>query len=186
MRKIPLTFLALLGSILNLLAQKSVEDTQPHLKSNLVSVGTEIPLGDFSSTHLPGIGIEYARSKNKFGILSITDKRKIAFVYGGGAAIYIGRKETVSLYPYKYPAYIFIKASAGVFYKPSSKSGFTFAAGPAIGIYNGNTQFNIASKLDGSYYMNKKLAITPGIILMKEMTVADPLIAFSLKASLVL
>ncbi|MBL7721207.1 MAG: hypothetical protein JNK98_04360, partial [Chitinophagaceae bacterium] len=106
-----------------------------------------------------------------------------AFVYGGGAAIYIGRKENVSLYPYKYPAYFFIKTNAGVLYKPSSKSGFTINAGPAIGIYNGNTQFNWNSKLEGHYFLNEKLAITPGVVLMKEMTVADALIAVSLKAS---
>ena len=153
-------------------------------KSNLGSFGTEIPIGDFSNTHLPGIGIEYSRSKNRFGIFSAADIKKIAFVYGGGAAIYIGRKENVSLYPYKYPVYIFIKTTAGVIYKPGSKSGFKITAGPAIGIYNGNTQFNLTTKLDGSYYVNEKLAITPGIILLKEMTVADPLIAVSLKASL--
>ena len=174
----------LLGSIFNLLAQRSRENGKPQLKNNIVLFGAEIPLGNFSSTHLPGIGIEYSRSKKRFGILSAADIKKIAFVYGGGAAIYIGKKETVSLYPYKYPAYIFIKTTAGVLYKPGSKSGFTITAGPAIGIYNGNTQFNLSSKLEGHYFLNAKFAITPGFILMKEMTVADPLIVVSLKASL--
>ena len=181
-----LSLLFLLLMQLKIKGQEASDKKANPGKDNLVSVGAAIPLGNFSSTHLPGIGIEYAKSKNRFGILSIADKRKIAFVYGGGAAIYIGKKETVSLYPYKYPVYIFIKKTAGVFYKPGSKSGFTFAAGPAIGIYNGNTQFNLTTKLDGSYYVNEKLAITPGIIMMKEMTFADPLIAFSLKASLAL
>lgn len=174
----------LLINFYNLPAQSKIETLQAHLKSNLLSFGTDIPISDFSNTHLPSIGIEYSRSKNRFGIFSAADIKKIAFVYGGGAAIYIGKKETVSLYPYKYPAYVFIKATAGVLYKPGSKSGFTIAAGPAISIYNGNTQFNLNSKLEGHYFLNEKLAITPGIILMKEMTVADPLIAVSLKASL--
>ena len=182
MKIFPLIFLLLV--CLEIIAQPASEKKAFMGKSNLGSFGTEIPIGDFSNTHLPGIGIEYSRSKNRFGIFSAADIKKIAFVYGGGAAIYIGRKENVSLYPYKYPVYIFIKTTAGVLYKPGSKSGFKITAGPAIGIYNGNTQFNLTTKLDGSYYVNEKLAITPGIILMKEMTVADPLIAFSLKASL--
>ena len=152
-------------------------------KDNLVTVGAEIPIGDFSSTHSSGIGIEYSRSKSRFGITSFDNKGKIAFVYGGGAAIYIGKKETISFYSYKYPAYIFIKATAGVIYNPSPKMGFIIAAGPAIGMYNGNSQFNLTSKMVGNYYISEKLAITPGIILMKEMTVADPLVAFSLKVS---
>lgn len=155
-------------------------------KDNLVNFGAEIPVGNFASTHAPGIGIEYSRTKNRFGIVAARSKERIDFVYGGGAAIYFGKKETVSLYAYEYPAYLLIKASAGVLYKPGIKSVFTIAAGPAIGIYNGNTQFNLNSKLEGSYFFSGKLAITPGIVLMKEMTVADPLIAFSLKASLAL
>jgi len=152
-------------------------------KDNLVSLGVKIPLGDFSSTHSSGIGIDYLRCKNRFGITSDNSKGKIAFVYGGGAAIYIGKKETISFYSYKYPAFIFIKAIAGFLYTPGPKTGFTVTAGPAIGMYDGNSQFNLTGKLDGSYYFSEKLAITPGIILMKEMTVADPLIAFSLKVS---
>lgn len=182
MKIFPLLFLLLI--CLEIIAQPASEKKAFVEKNNLGSLGTEIPIGDFSNTHLPGIGIEYSRSKNRFGIFSAADIKKIAFVYGGGAAIYIGKKETLSLYPYKYPAYVFIKATAGVLYKPGSKSGFTIAAGPAIGIYNGNTQFNLNSRLEGHYFLNEKLAITPGIILMKEMTVADPLIAVSLKASL--
>ena len=152
-------------------------------KDNLLTVGAEIPIGDFSNTHLFGIGIEYLRSKSKFGIISDNSKGKIAFVYGGGAAVYIGKKETISFYSYKYPAYFFMKATAGFLYKPGLKSGFTITAGPAIGMYDGNSQFNLTGKMDGSYFISEKMAITPGIILMKEMTVADPLVAFSLKVS---
>lgn len=186
MRKTQIILLVLLESFLNLQAQSKNENLPTHFKSNLLTFGADIPIGDFSNTHLAGISFEYARSKNRFGIVPAGSKERIDFVYGGGAAIYFGKKETVSLYTYEYPAYLFIKASAGVLYKPGIKSVFTIAAGPAIGIYNGNTQFNLNSKLEGSYFFSGKLAITPGIVLMKEMTVADPLIAFSLKASLAL
>lgn len=184
LRNISFSLLLLLVSYINLKAQKSAESAIAKSKSHLFSAGAEIPIGNFSNTHLPGIGIEYSGSKNRFGIFSAADIKKIAFVYSSGAAIYFGRKEVVSLYPYKYPAYIFIKTNAGVLYKTGAQSGVTISAGPAMGIYNGNTRFNLNSKLEGHYFLNEKLAITPGIILQKEISVANLLISVSIKASL--
>ena len=100
-----------------------------------------------------------------------------------GAAYYFGKKETVSGYPYDYPGYIFVHAYVGAIYNPLRKANICLTAGPALGIYNGNTQFNFGSVLEGSYYFNEKIAIAPGIIFMKE-SGANPLWAASLKATM--
>ena len=68
-------------------------------------------------------------------------------------------------------------------YNPVKNGSVTLTAGPALGIYNGNTRFNIGSKLEVSYHISKKIAIGPGIILMKE-SGADPLWAAAMKAIL--
>ena len=145
-----------------------------------VSAGINIPVSQFSSTHLIGVGIDCSPSHNLFGIVK---SKKIALTYNGGLSYYFGKKEMVSGYPYDYPGYIFIHAFCGVLYNPVKSGSVSLTAGPALGIYNGNTRFNFGSKLEASYYISKNIGIGPGIILMKEPG-ATSLWAASFKATL--
>jgi hypothetical protein len=147
-----------------------------------LSAGINLPLGDFSSTHLLGFGIDCSPVKHWFGI---TSKKKIAFTYNGGVTYYFGKKETVSGYPYDYPGYFFIHAFGGILFNPVKNGIIILTAGPALGMYNGHTQFNTGSKLETSYYISNNIAIGPGIILMKEAG-ADPLWSAAFKVSVAL
>ena len=98
----------------------------------------------------------------------------------GGIAYYVGKKETVSGYPYKYPAFIFMHAYPGMIYNADKKISVVLAGGPGLGIYNGTTRFNLGLLLQGNYAINEKIAVGPGIIMMKE-SGADPLGVISLK-----
>jgi hypothetical protein len=178
MKKTVLFFLAA-AFIISVSAQTTgIKKPGPEEKGISLSTGINLPFGDFSSTHLIGIAIDCSPSSHWFGLLN---RKKIAFTYNGGLAYYFGKKETVSSNPYKYPGYIFIHGFAGVLYVPAKKANITFTAGPALGIYNGNLQFNIGTKLEASYYISKNIAIGPGIILMKE-SGANPIWAASLQA----
>ena len=159
---------------------KSIKKKSSEEKGVSVSAGVSIPVGDFSSTHLIGIGVDCSPTRHSFGKIKA---KKTAFTYNGGLAYYFGKKETVSGYPYAYPGYFLIHTFGGVLYNPVKNGSVTLTAGPALGIYNGNTQFNIGSKLEVSYYISKKITIGPGIILMKE-SGADPLWAAAVKAIL--
>lgn len=145
-----------------------------------VSAGVQVPVGDFASTHVAGLGISVTPSYHTVSLLS---KLKIAFTYNGGVAYYLGKKETVSGYSYTYPGYLFIHAFAGAFFIPSPKISFALTGGPAVGMYDGNTRFNLGGRLDLNYNLSSKVSIGPGILLMKE-TGADPLWAAFLKATL--
>ncbi len=145
-----------------------------------VSAGVQVPVGDFSSTHVAGLGISITPS---YHTVSLFSKLKIAFTYNGGVAYYLGKKETVSGYSYTYPGYFFIHAFAGALFIPSPKISFALTGGPAIGMYDGNTRFNLGGRLDLNYNLSSKLSIGPGILLMKE-TDTDPLWAAFLKATL--
>ncbi len=145
-----------------------------------ISAGILLPLGDFSSTHLCGIAVGYQPANHWFNLLK---RKQLAFTYNAGLAYYFGKKEMVSGYPYKYPGYFFLHAFGGILYNPVRKLDLTLTVGPALGIYNGNSRFNIGSKLEGTYYLKNKFAVSPGIILMKE-NKADPLWAVSIKGVL--
>lgn len=147
---------------------------------NAVSVGINIPLGDFSATHIIGIGVEYSPVRP---IFQLYKWKRLAFTYNGGVAYYFGKKETTSGYPYDYPGYFFIHAFGGIVYNPFTNAGIILTGGPAVGIYNGHIRFTIGSKLELSFNTSKKIAICPGIIFMKEPG-AEPLWAASLKATM--
>jgi len=135
-------------------------------KGYSITAATVIPFGNFSSTHLIGIAAEISPSAHTVSLLK---QPKVGFTYNGGIAYYLGKKETVSSYPYKYPGFIFIHAFAGAIYIPTKGVDVKLTAGPALAIYNRNLNFNIGSKLDVNYHLNNTIAIGPGIILMKEL-----------------
>ena len=164
-------------------SQRPVKHNHPSGKQHAVSVGTNSPLGNFSSTHLLGIATDYSWSNHRFGRMDVKPVKPFGFTANTGVAYYFGKKETVSSYQYKYPGYIFIHTYAGAIYNAWRKANISLTAGPALGIYNSNTQFNIGSILEGSYFIKEKIAITPGIIFMKE-SGANPLWAASLKATI--
>jgi len=130
-----------------------------------LSAALVIPIGKFSSTHLLGVAAEISPSAHTVSLLK---QPKIGFTYNGGVAYYPGKKETVSSYPYKYPGFIFIHAFAGAICIPTKDLDIRLTGGPALGIYNGNLNFNIGSKLDINYHFNNTISIGPGIIMMKE------------------
>ena len=155
----------------------------PEGRSQAISFGIAIPLGNFAATHFGGLTVEYLWSKNRFRQPKTKPVKSFGFIATGGLVYYAGKKETISGYLYDYPGYFFLHAFGGMLYNPVKNGSVTLTAGPALGIYNGNTKFNIGSKLEVSHYISKKIAIGPGIILMKE-SGADPIWATSLKATL--
>ena len=166
-------------------SQRPQKHNHPSGKQHAVSIGAAIPLGNFSSTHIIGAAINYSWSNHRFGGMDVKPVKPFGFTANSGAEYYFGKKETVSGYAYQYPKYIFIHTYAGIIYSPWRKSNISLTAGPAWSIYNGNTKFNIGSCLEASIFFRKKIAITSGIIFMKE-SGADPLWAASLKTTLAL
>jgi len=142
-----------------------------------ISFGINAPLGNFSSTHLPGISAEGSSSKYLFDTLR---RKKVAFTYNSGVAYYFGKKETVSGYPYKYSGYTFIHAFAGIIINPVKRTSISLTTGPSLGIYNGNSQFNFGGKLEITYHLKSPFSISSGILMMKE-NKSDPLWGGSLK-----
>ncbi|MEO7923138.1 MAG: hypothetical protein ABIR30_05625 [Chitinophagaceae bacterium] len=151
-------------------------------KQHLVSAAIHLPFGEFSDTHIGGLAVEYAWSDHRFGRQPSLPSKKIGFLATGGVAYYFGEKETVNGYPYDYPGYLFIHIYPGLVFNVDKKLAISLAAGPGLGIYNGTTRFNLGAVVQVSYSISERIAISPGILLMKE-NGADPLIAASVKSS---
>jgi len=148
-------------------SQRTEKHNHPSGKQQTVSLGADIPIGNFSFTHIIGVATNYSWCNHRFGRMDVKPVKPFGFTANAGVAYYFGKKEKVSGYPYDYPGHIFLHSFAGAIYNPWRKANISLTAGPALGIYNGNMQFNIGSRLEGSYYLSEKIAITPGIMMMK-------------------
>jgi hypothetical protein len=154
----------------------------PSGKMNSASIAVNFPLGGFSSTHIVGTSAEYAWSNYRFGKMDIKPVKPFGFLANTGLAYYFGKKETAIGYPYDYPGYLFLHIYGGVIYNPWKKGNVNLTLGPALGLYNGNTQFNMGGKIEGSYYIKEKIGISPAFLIMKEHG-ADALWVISFKAA---
>jgi len=88
------------------------------------------------------------------------------------------------MYSYKYPGYSFLHSYAGIIYNPCKKINISLTSGPGLGLYDGNTQFNLGINLSGNYHLSDKFSISPVLIFMKE-TKSDPLWATGFRATIV-
>ena len=59
-----------------------------------ISAGVNLPLGNFSSTHVIGAIAEYTWSNHRFGQMDVKPVKPIGFVANAGIAYYFGKKET--------------------------------------------------------------------------------------------
>jgi hypothetical protein len=151
--------------------------------SKTVSAGINITIPEFSQTHSFGIGAEFSWSKHRFGMLEKKPSKPFGFIADGGIDYYFGKKETVSGYPYQYNGFTYIHTYGGVIYNCCKQGNIYLTAGPALGLEDGFTTFFWGVNLSGAYYINEKIAITPGIHFMKDFDSYDPLLSGSIKAS---
>jgi len=153
-------------------------------KRHSISAGIGIPFGDFSSTHSFGAGLDYSWSNHRFGLLQSIPVKPIGFTFNIGGDYFFGKKEMIGLYSYQYSNYIYLHTYGGVIINQGKKGNISITAGPALGLYVGNTQFNVGINLSGNYYINKKIALSPSILFMKESN-SEPLWSAGLRGSIV-
>lgn len=152
-------------------------------KSNSISFGIDLPFGEFPQSHSFGIGTDFAWSNHRFGLMNDNPATLVGFIVNGGIDYYFGRDRTISMYQYSYGNFTYIHTYGGAILNPCKRGNINLTAGPALGIEEGIVEFWWGINLSGSYYVNKTIAITPGIVFMKQ-SIDDPLVAITLRASL--
>ncbi len=151
--------------------------------SKIISAGISIPFGEFVQTHWLGAGANFSWSKNHFGISDKKPSKPIGFIADAGIDYYFGKKETTVAYLYTYNNFTYIHTHGGIIYNCGKKGYINFTTGRALGLENGYATFFLGINLGGAYYFNKRIAIAPAIIFMKDPGSYDPLLSFSIKAS---
>ncbi len=153
---------------INSFAQHNTTSTSNHSqgKSNTAAFGVNIPLGEFSKTHFAGISIDYSWSHHRFGKLKALPKSIIGFVADAGIDYYLGKKETVVGYDYRYAGYFYLRAFGGAIYNLHKEVNITLTTGAIMGIYKGNVDFGFGFRFSGSYSITDNISLIPGIIFL--------------------
>ena len=152
-------------------------------KSQLVSLDLHLPVGVFARSQFAGAGLNYSWSNHRYGPNSVNAKL-IGFTANAGGDYYFGRRIRTAGYPFQYGGYIYGWLMAGIIANPWTFTQFTLTAGPTVGIYKGNADMGFGVNLFGSYFINQKIGVGPGITYKKHSD-ADALWTGSVRISYV-
>lgn len=181
--RIILTAILVLLIVLNSFAQAGEYKLAPLGKNQLVSLDLHLPLGVFARTQFAGAGLNYSWSDHRFGP-EVSKTKLIGFMANAGGDYYFGRRIKTAGYPFQYGGYIYGWLMAGIIANPWAFTHLSLTAGPTVGIYKGNSDIGMGVNLFGNYFINKKIAVGPGITYKKHSEV-DPLWTGSARISYV-
>ena len=171
MKKAIFILISSLSPAITILAQQGLSSLPPPPevkgKISAVSIGLDVPVGEFAKTHFGGLGLSYAWSQHRFGKMTKPLKKRFGFTAKGGVDYYFGKQETVADYDYQYGGYLYLHAFAGAIYNAGKKTNLMLTTGPTLGIYKGGSDVGFGVSLAGSYYFGQRMGITSGIIYMK-------------------
>ncbi|MBI3139470.1 MAG: hypothetical protein HYZ15_12905 [Sphingobacteriales bacterium] len=170
--------------LLSLCAQQPlVQKLKIPVKNNRIFAGPSVPLGQFSSTHYPGITISYMRMPSRPVAEQGARGRKTGFASGGSLSHFWGKKEKAGSRDFRYPGYTVLELQGGLTWTPLNRGILFLAMGPGLGYYEGRFRFIAGAGIQGSYPLSPIINISPALSLIKEKG-SDALWIASLKAGL--
>ena len=128
---------------------------------------------------MAGVGVDYSRSRHRFGKPEVLVK-SIGWVVNGGINYYIGKTITTAGYDFRYGGYLNLYAMGGAIYNPVKNGNISLTAGPALNIYKASVNAGISVNFLSNYFISDNIAIGPGIIFKKH-TNTDALWALTLR-----
>gem|GEM_PF-671491 len=131
-----------------------------------VSFMASAPVGRFADSHLVGGGLSYNWSNHRFGD-SVNARKWIGFTAQAGIDYFIGKKETVAGYPFRYGNNLYVQVMPGIICNPTPKSSVMLLAGPSLGIYKDASSLSLGVNLSGTYQLSPKVAVGPSVFYRK-------------------
>lgn len=135
-------------------------------KNQLVSFTASLPAGRFGDSHFAGGGLSYSWSSHRFGD-SVNARKWIGFTAQAGVDYFIGKKETVAGYPFRYGNNLYVQVMPGIIWNPTPQSGVVLLAGPSWGIYKDASSLSFGVNLSGAYHVSEKIAVGPNVFYRK-------------------
>lgn len=134
----------------------------------LAAAGPSIAVGEFSTTHAYGAGIEVTgltlfNKKNQ-----LLRKHPLLLQWGVAGDYYWGKKQTVAGYSYTYKRYLLAHAMVGGSWKVIPNLLISLTGGPGLARYNGTMRYNTAVQAAVYYAITKKIMVSPVVKLFQE------------------
>lgn len=129
-------------------------------KNRQAVFSASLPVGVFGDSHLPGIGLAYSWSHNRFGD-SVNVRKIIGFTAQAGLDYYLGKKVTTAGYAFRYNNYFYVHVMPGIICNPSPKTNISLLAGPALGMYKESSSLGFEVSLSGAYHFNHRMSLGP-------------------------
>ena len=164
--RIVFTAILVLLIVLNSIAQAGEYKLRPPGESQLVALDLHLPLGIFARSQFAGAGLNYSWSNRRFGV-DVEKAKLIGFTANAGGDYYFGRRIRTVGHPFEYGGYLYGWLMVGIIANPWTFTHLTLTAGPTVGIYKGNADMGMGVNLFGNYFLNKKIAVGPGITYKK-------------------
>jgi hypothetical protein len=147
----------------------------------LASVLLYVPVGSFAKSHVAGLGLNYTFFHPRYKIYVF--KKYIGFTANTGVDYYLGKKTVVADHDFKYGGYGYAYLQAGIVTSITKKTGITLTAGPAMGLYKGNTEFGWNATMMVAWHISdSRFLIGPGITVKKQQQ-TDALWAIAFRTS---
>lgn len=131
-----------------------------------LSAGLQLPVSNFSETHLVAAGVQYTITNHRLGITQ--PKSIIGWIGSIGVDYYLGRKDKEAGHSFKNGNYLHSRLLGGIIANPSAQTQVSLQAGPGWGIYQGTHAINVCSALNGTYYINEQWGIAARLMMIKE------------------
>lgn len=147
-------------------AQSGATVYLPKGRNQQVSFTASAPVGRFADSHLTGGGLSYNWSNHRFGD-SVNARKWIGFTAQAGVDYFLGKKETVAGYPFKYGNNLYVQVMPGIICNPTPKSSVVLLAGPSLGIYRDASSLSLGVNLSGTYHVSPKVAVGPSVFYRK-------------------
>lgn len=133
----------------------------------LASLLLYAPVGSFAKSHVAGLGLNYAFFHPRYKIYVF--KKYIGFTANAGVDYYPGKKTAVADHDFKYGGYGYAYIQAGITTAITKKTGVSLTAGPAMGLYKGNSEFGWNATMIVAWQLNNsRFLIGPGITVKKQ------------------
>jgi hypothetical protein len=145
--------------------------------NNIIGLNIQKPFGEFCKTHRFGIGLTYSRGDRRTMRIKKVEPKKFLFTYQAGVTWYNGRREISYDYAYDHPSFMLIHVYGGLKYRAGANAELKLLVGPAMGIYDGDADFNLGADLIAGYFINDRLSINPGVGIQVEGGTAAKVVA---------
>jgi hypothetical protein len=147
-------------------AQSIVPPGENATNRSLVGLGIYLPMGNFSNTHVAGVGLDYSRSNHRFGN-TIRPTKFAGWMLNGGLQYFLGKEVDFNSHAFRYGGYLNVYAMGGAMINPIPAGYLALNLGPSFDIYQQSANVGARVQFTARYFVSPVIAVGAGVFYLK-------------------